>query len=420
MEMNSESSIYHGSADLPALKAIIRNLRELPRALSWSAALSGLLIVLISCTGPVAMVVQAANAGNLTNAQTATWLWSCWIGSGLFGLYLSLRLRMPIIGAWSTPSIALLLTGLAEHSLRDAVGAYFIAAVVIILIGVTGIFKRILMLAPPPVIMAMLAGVLFEFGVGVFKVLPDQPGIIIAMVAGYFVARRFGWRAPVLASLFAGLVVAFALREVHSPHLHVALAKPEWVNPTFSVSALITLAIPLILLTLTSQYAPGMAVMTTYGYEAPINRSLVTGGVLSLASAGFVGSGVNSAAITAAIGAGDHAEPDKTRRYTAGVVCGIAYVAVGLLGSTLLGLFGALPAPLLAALAGLGILPAIGNSAHEAMANPEYREAALITLLVTVSGIHPLQLGSPFWGLLAGIATHQMVSFGRRRGGAKA
>ncbi len=395
------------------LKSIWRNTQDLPRAISLSAAFSGLLIVLVSGTGPVAILLLAAKSGQLSNAQTSSWLWACWIGSGLYGLVLSLWLRIPMIGAWSTPSVALLVVGLSNHSLPQAVGAYFIAAAAVVVVGVTGIFDRILRLVPRPVIMAMLGGILFQFGLAIFQTLPDAPWIVIAMLVGYFAARRMQWRAPVLTSLLLGFAVAIPTHKLNSVSVHFSLAHPVWVTPHFSINSLITLALPMLLLTLTSQYAPGMAVLTASGYETPTNKSLVTGGLISLLGAGFLGSGVNSAAITAAIGAGEHAEPDKNRRYTAGVVCGLFYIFVGLFGSTMLGIFSILPAAMLAALGGLGLLPAIASSTADALADPDYREAAMVTFLVTISDIHPWGLGSPFWGLIAGIVAHQLVRLGK-------
>jgi benzoate membrane transport protein len=411
----AKSEEYLGTADIAAIPAIWKNLKEFPRALSWSAAMSGLLIVLISSTGPVAILLQAARAGHFTDRQTASWLFACWAGPGIFGLFLSLRLRMPVIGAWSTPSVALLVTGLATHNLREAVGAYFISAVLITIIGITGFLERILSAIPRPVIMAMLGGVLFEFGVNIFRTLPNEPVIVIAMVLGYFLARRFAWRAPVVTSAGVGLVLTIIAGKAHFSRFNFSIVHPVWVNPSFTISGLITLALPLTLLTLTTQYAPGLAVLTGAGYRAPVNRALVWGGLISVATAGMLGSGTNSAAITAAIGSGEQAEPDKTRRYSAGVVCGIFYLIVGILGATMLGLFGALPGAMLAALAGLGLLPAIANSTHDALEDPQYREAALITFLVTVSNIHPLKLGSPFWGLVAGFIVHYIVEFKGRK-----
>jgi benzoate membrane transport protein len=217
-----------------------------------------------------------------------------------------------------------------------------------------------------------------------------------------------------LTSLVLGLAIAFPLHKFNHVPLHIALVKPIWMAPHFTVAAVFTLALPMLLLTLTSQYAPGMAVLTSSGYEAPTNKALVAGGLVSLAGAGFLGSGVNSAAITAAIGTGEHAEPNPKRRYTAGVACAIFYIAVGLFGTTMVGAFSVLPAAMLAALGGLGLLPALASSTADALSDPGYREAAIVTFLVTISDIHPLNLGAPFWGLLAGVAAHQVVKLGKK------
>jgi len=409
------SDEYLGTASLSPLTALWKNLKEFPKALSWSAAMSGILIVLISSTGPVAIMIQAAKAGHFSERQTASWLFACWAGPGLMGLMMSLRFRIPIIAAWSTPSVALLVTGLATHKASEAVGAYFISSVLIFIVGATGLLEKILSVIPRPVIMAMLGGVLFEFGVNIFRTLPEEPIISTGMILGYFFARRMGWRAPVITSVIIGLILAIISGKFHNPHIHAGIVHPVWMNPTFSISGLITLAIPITLLTLTTQFAPGLAVLNAAGFRAPINQSLMFSGVLSFLTAGMLGSGVNSAAITAAIGSGEQAEPDKTRRYTAGVVCGIVYIIVGGLGATMLGLFGALPGAMLASMAGLALLPAIANSTHDALVDPQYREAALITFLVTVSNIHPWKLGAPFWGLVAGFVVHYIVEYKNKR-----
>ena len=262
--------------------------------------------------------------------------------------------------------------------------------------------------------MAMLGGILFNFGVGIFPSLIDEPAIVLTMIIFFFIGRRYAWRAPVVASFASGLLVSIILGKAHQPHLNVEWAHPVWVSPHFTVSAIATLGIPLLLLTLTSQFAPGMTVLNSFGYKAPVNRSLLTGGIISLVSAGFLSSGINSAAITAAIGSGDQAEPDKTRRYSAGIICGLGYTFLGIFGSTFLGFFGSIPTSMLMAIAGLALMPAIANSTHEALVDPQYREAALITLLITVSNIHVFKLGAPFWGLIGGVIVHQIVVFKRK------
>jgi len=260
----------------------------------------------------------------------------------------------------------------------------------------------------------MLGGVLFNFGVAIFPAAIKEPVVVLPMIIVFFIGRRYKWRAPVVAAFALGLLISALLGKAHQPDLNLSIVHPTWVTPHFTISAIITLSIPLLLMTLTSQYAPGMSVLTGFGYKAPVNRSLVTGGLLSFAGAGFLGSGVNSAAITAAIGAGDHADPDKSRRYTAGVVSGITYFIFGIFGAAFLGFLGSIPVAMLAAIAGLALMPAIANSTHEALVDPQYREAALVTLLITVSNISAFKLGAPFWGLVGGVIVHQIVVFKQR------
>ena len=387
------------------------SVKAFPRDLTFSAAFTGLLLVAIACTGPIAILLEAAKVGHLTPLQTASWICTSFIGSGVYGIALSLWFRAPMIGAFSTPSVALMIVGFTTHDIREAVGAYIIAAIATILVGLSGALDKLLKVVPRPVILAMLGGILFQFGLGIFTELPSAPVIVIAMIVGYFIARRMKWRAPVITSLVLAFPIAAITHRFNSVHFHFGVVHPTWVNPSFSVSALITLAFPMFLLTLTSQYATGMAVLKNDGFLQPVKASLVTGGLISLITAGYLDSGINSAAIIAAIGTGDHAEPNKKRRYTVGVMCGIFYIIAGVLGSTMLNLFAILPAALVATLGGLALLPAIASSTWGSLEDAEYREAALVTFLITISGIHPWNLGSSFWGLLAGVAVHYILTF---------
>ena len=406
--------MYTGTEDLSPLRAVAHNLRTLPKAISLGAAVAGVLTVLIGTFGTGPIIVQAAQAGGLTSDQTASWFFAVLVGSGIYGIYMSLRMRMPLLGAWSTPSTALLVTGLATHTINEAVAAYFIAAILLTIIGAAGLLEKILSVVPRPVTMAMLGGVLFNFGVAIFPAAIKEPAVVLPMIIVFFIGRRYKWRAPIVAAFAIGLLISALVGKAHQPNLNLSIVHPTWITPHFTIGAIFTLSIPLLLMTLTSQYAPGMSVLTGFGYKAPVNRSLVTGGLLSFAGAGFLGSGVNSAAITAAIGAGEHADPDKSRRYTAGVVSGLTYVAFGIFGAAFLGFLGSIPIAMLAAIAGLALMPAIANSTHEALIDPQYREAALVTLMITVSNISAFKLGAPFWGLVGGVIVHQIVIFNRK------
>lgn len=400
--------MYAGTKGDSALKAVLHNLRDLPSSFTLSALVSGFLVVLVAATGPIVIMLQAAQSGHFTVAQTATWICSSWTMSGLLGLYLSLRYRMPMIGSTSTAGIVLLVTALKTHTIQEAVASYIMVALLFIIVGVTNLMPRLMKAIPHQLVMAMLAGVLFNFGVSIFTHFASEPWIVSGMILAYFLARLLKSRTPVVAVLTVGVAVSLALGKIHLISPHFGFTHLIWTNPHFTVGSLISLALPIFLLTIATQFAPGFAVLKNNGYQAPHNQSLISSGVISLFTAGYLNSGVNTSAITASIAVGEHADPDRSTRYTAGVFTGIAYIAAGIVGVSILSLFNALPAAALAALAGLALFPALSNSLHDAFDEPHGREAALVTILVTISGVHPLQLGSPFWGLLAGIALYSL------------
>ncbi len=406
--------LERGTTDLPIFEALKINLKNLPKSFTWGALLSGFLIVLISTTGPIAILFQAAEAGNFTDRQLASWLLTVFIGSGLFGLVLTLRHGMPIIGAWAAATTALLVTGLTSHSYAEVLGSYVIASIALIVVGVTGLFGKLMSLVPRPVVMAMLGGVLFRFGVEVFSSLKTDALLGIGMILMFFIGKRFKWRAPVVPALLVGLVIAYLEKELVNPNIKVAITAPLWVTPEFTLGSVLTLALPIFLLVMTTQNATGTAVLYNSGYEPPINNVVTVGGIISLLSAPFGNSGVNISAMTAAIATQKDADPNPKTRYFAGFACGIFYIILGLFGATVMGFFGTLPPVLLAVLAGLALIPVIGSCTNEALENPEYREAGLVALLITVSGVSAFNLGSPFWGLVGGVLVHEILTRKRK------
>jgi len=408
-------NLERGTTDLPALKAIKQNLLGLPKAATWGAFFSGFLIVLITSTGPIAILFQAAEAGNLTDQQTASWLLTVFMGSGLFGLILTIRHGMPVIGSWAAATTALLVTGLTQHQYSEVLGAYVIASIALIIVGVTGLFEKLMYLVPRPVVMAMLGGVLFKFGVDVFSSLKSDAILGLGMVLTFYIGKRFKWRAPVVPALVVGLIIAFLESELVKPNVSITLTKPLFIMPEITLGSALTLALPIFLLVMTTQNATGTAVLYNSGYEPPINNVVTVGGILSLLSAPFGNSGVNISAMTAVIATSKDADPNPKTRYFAGVSCGIFYVILGLFGATVTGFFGTLPPVLLTVLAGLALLPVIGSCTNEALENPDYREAGLATLLITVSGISAFNLGAPFWGLIGGVIVHEKLTRKRKK-----
>ncbi len=402
------SSIEIGSTHLPVLKAISHNLRSLPRAASWTALLSGLLVVFVSTTGPIAILYQATDAAKLSTSLTNSWLFAVFMGSGLFGLFLSLRYGMPIIGSWASTTTALLVSGLVDHSFSDVIGAYIGASLLLMVVGYTGFFNRLMKSIPQPIIMAMLAGVLLVFGTRIFTSTQVNPILGFMMLVVYFVGRTMKLRAPLLGAFAVGLVTVILQSKVSLPSIPVRVVEPVWTNPTFSIGTFLTLTIPIFLMVMTTQNAPGLALLKAVDYEPPVNQIVHVGGFLSLLGAGFGGAGVNISAMTATIAISPESDPDPETRYFAGVVSGVAYCLAALFAGVFSTLYGAFPIELTAILAGLALLPVIMSALHDAVIDKDFRDAAVVTFLVTISGVSGWGVGAPFWGLIAGMVVSRI------------
>jgi benzoate membrane transport protein len=394
--------------------SILTNIRDLPRAFSLSSILSGFLVIVIGFAASLVIVFQAARNANLSEAQLSSWVLAITIGAGVASIVMSLWFRQPVTAAWSTPGVALLVTSLGSYEFGEAVAAYIVSALAIMLIGSSGLFGWIMARVPQPVVMGMLAGVLIRFGFGLFNVIPEQPVLVIGMILVYFLLRRVNFRAPTVIALLFGLVVAALSNSIQPDALTPALATPLWTVPIFTPEAMLGLALPLTALALTSQNAPGLAVLRNAGYDLRINGALVVTGLVSLLGAPFGGHGVTLAAITAALVTGPEAHPDKDKRYSAGVAAGIWYIVVGIFGATLVSLFTALPPALIAAAAGLGLANAIMSSLASSMSDPQQREGGLIALLCTAANFTLFGIGAPFWGLVFGVLTHGIINWGKK------
>lgn len=389
-------------------------MKGLLRDFSLSAAVAGFIATVISYAGPLVIIFQAAESAGMSHAVLSSWVWAISIGSAVLGIVLSLRYRVPIIIAWSAPGSALLVSLLPQISLNEAVGAYIVASLIIFLVGISGAFDRIISKLPAAIAAGMLAGILFSFGTGLFVSLQAKPFLVLAMFATYLLVKRVLPRYAVMAVLLVGCSIAFVTGDLRQEALVIGLAMPVWISPEFSLSASLNIALPLVMVALTGQFVPGMAVLRGAGYQTPASPIITSSALGSLLLAPFACHGLNLAAITAAICTGREAHEDPARRYVAGVVGGVAYLLLGLFGATLVSLFTAFPKELIAALAGLALFGAIASSLAGAMAQPADREAALITFLVTASGMSFLGLSAAFWGLMFGIAAHLLLSVRRK------
>jgi len=373
---------------------------------SLSAVVAGAIAVIVSYAGPLIIVFQAASAAHLPTEVISSWIWAISIGSGVTGLILSWRLRVPVITAWSTPGAALLVGLLPGVTINEAVGAYIVSSLIIAVIGLSGAFDKLIGKLPRSIAAAMLAGILFHFGAEMFVSIQLQPTLVMAMFVTYLLFKRLLPRYAIVAVLVAGGAVAGMSGMLNGGDIVVSLAHPVLITPAWSWHAIINIALPLTLVTLTGQYVPGMAVLRSSGYATPARPIVSMTAIASVLLAPFGSHGVNLAAITAAICTSEEAHREKSKRYIAGVACGIFYIVMGIFGATLASVFTALPKELIISLAGLALFGAISTGLTGAMADEKQREAALITFLVTASGMNFLGMASVFWGLIFGLAAH--------------
>jgi benzoate membrane transport protein len=385
--------------------------------ISLSAIVAGLVAVLVSFGGTAVLMVQAGHTAGLDAARIGSWLGSICLALGLGGAYLSLRTRLPIVLAWSTPGAALLITALAGVPFGEAVGAFVVAAALALVCGVFGWVDPIARRIPPQIASAMLAGVLLNFGVGVFGAMGRQAVLVLPMALTYLVFKRYAARYAILAVLATGLAVAAALGLLRLDSAGWRLTEFVWTTPVFTWRGVVSLAIPLFVVGMASQNLPGLAVLQAAGYQqVPASRIIGVSGGIGLLAAPFGAHSVTLAAIIAAICAGNEAHPDAARRYVAAVVYGVTYIVLSVAAGAVAVFFQAMPPALIATLAGLALLAPIMGGMAAAMQQPEGREAALITLLATASGMSFWGVGSAFWGLVAGLVAHWIIA-GRRRGG---
>ena len=397
-----------GTSNFSVIKAIIYNSKRLPISFTWPALVSGSLVVFISTTGPIAILYQAAAAAKMPVEIINSWLFAVFLGSGLFGLLLSLRFGIPIVGSWASTTTALLVTSLVEHKFSDVIGAYFGASVILIVVGFTGIFSRIMNLIPNPIIMAMLAGVLLTFELKMVYSTKINPLLGIIMIFCYVLGKNLNWKAPLLVAFFIGLAALSINGQIKLPHLSFSITQPIWTNPTFSVSTFFTLTIPIFLMVMTTQNAPGIALLRAVNYQPPINQIVYVGGILSFLGAGFGGAGVNLSAMTATLAISPDTDPNPKTRYFAGVISGVVYLIAAFFAGIFSTLFGTFPIELTAVLAGLALLPVITHALSNSLENREQRDAAIMTFFVTASGFSAIGIGAPFWGLLAGLLINQL------------
>jgi benzoate membrane transport protein len=367
----------------------------------FSVIASAVVAAVVGFGGTLALIIAAAQALGATQAETASWVTAICLAMFVATGYLSSRYKMPIIAAWSTPGLALI-GGSIGFTMQQAVGAFIITAIAIIITGLVKPISALVSKIPASIASGMLAGVLFAFLTGAARTVPVDPLFVLPLVALFFIIRLFNPAMAVLAALFGGVLYAFLSGRVVSVP-SIELSTLTLIMPVFDARAMIGLALPLYLVTMASQNLPGFAVLRAAGYEPPTAAALQVTGLVSLISAPFGAHTSNMAAISAAICTGPDAHPDPEKRWLTGPFYALSYLIFAIFGASLVALFAVLPAPLIALVAGLALIGAFTNAMSLALKIEHERLAATVTFAVTASSITIGGIGAAFWALVAGL-----------------
>lgn len=376
--------------------------------------LSGFIAVLVGYASSAAIIWQAAIAAGATTGQIAGWMTALGIAMGVSTLALSVWYRAPILTAWSTPGAALLVTGLQGVTIQDAIGVFIVANALIVLCGVTGLFARLMQIIPHSLASAMLAGILLRFGLQAFNSLNNELLLCASMLLAWLVLKVVAPRYAVIAAMLVGIAIALLKGDIVTNDIDLSPVMPEFIAPHFSLAHSISIALPFFLVTMASQNAPGIATMKASGYSLPVSPLIIFTGLLALLFSPFGVYSICIAAITAAICQSPDAHPDARRRWLAAAAAGMFYLLAGVFGGSVTGLMAALPASWIQMLAGLALLGTISGSLYQALLHEAERDAAIVTFLVTASGLTLLGIGSAFWGLIAGGICYAVLRLSRR------
>ena len=377
---------------------------------SISATLAGFLAVLISYSGPLVIFFYAAKSADVSPEILSSWVWAISIGAALSGIYLSWRYRTPIVTAWSAPGTALLILLFPGLTINEAIGSYLVAALITLVIGISGSFDWLIKRIPKGISAGMLAGILFQFSLNAFKSVEHMPALSMLMIACYVLAKKYAPRYLIILVFITGLMTLLLDSGVNLSSIPFHITYPTFISPAWSLEATLSFTLPLVLVSLTGQFLPGMTILKMAEYKISAKPIMVVTGIVSLVMAFFGGISTVIAAITAAICTGKDAHPDHDKRYVAGIANGVFYLIGGIFSASIVGLFTNLPTTFIAVLTGLALLSAISTNVLIAVEDQQHRESALLTFLVTSSGMTLFGIGAAFWGVVLGLTMHLVLT----------
>lgn len=367
-----------------------------------SLIVSALVATLVGLGNTLTVIPAAAGAIGATGPETSSWVASICLSVAATSVFLSVHYRMPIVAAWSLPGAALVASFGPGIDMATASGAFVVAGIFMTACAAIRPLGAFVSRIPGTVAAAMLAGVLLRFVTSLAESATAEPILVLPATVLYFIVRRLAPNWAVLAAFLSGAISSVVLQRV-GPIGAPQLSTLVWTTPRFEISTLIGLGLPLFLVTFAAQNLPGFAVLRVSGYEPPVRPILATMGLASVVSAPFGAHATNLAALTAALCTGPDTHPDPKRRWVVGVIFGGLHLLLAAAGASLVGVFAAFPPSFISTVAGLALLSPLSGSLSAALAVENHRIAAVATFATTASGISVLGLGSPVWGLAAGL-----------------
>lgn len=374
---------------------------------------AGLTAVTVGYSSSVVIIIDVARKAGASDDMVISWLFALGLGMGITCILFSWLTKLPVVTAWSTPGAAFLLTSIGDYSLSEAIGAFVICAMLSLVTAQSRTLLNQISRIPPAISSALLAGILLPICLSIFTDVNEAPHLVALFISAYLIGSRLFPRYLMLLllvmsvgiSLFMGSASGVVALSSTSSGLSAIFTLPEpiWVTPTFSLSATIGLAFPLFLITTLSQNLPGIAIHHAHGYT-PDHKPILSGiAIVQGLLAPFGGFTFNLAAITAALCMGEQADNDKSQRYRAAMVAGVAYLFMGLLASVVVALFVSMSSIIIHLLAGLALLATLQGAVVRAVEVEAHRAAALLTLLCTASGFSLYSMTSAVWGLGLGL-----------------
>ncbi|MGC5615393.1 benzoate/H(+) symporter BenE family transporter [Georgenia sp. Z1491] len=392
--------------------------RDLPKHLNISTVGAGLIAAIFGCTGPALIVINGGQANGLSDVVISSWIFGIYVFGGLISFVMALYYKQPITGAYSIPGAVLVVAALAEYEFSQMVGAFLAAGVIVLVIGLTGLVRKVATWLPFPIVMAMIAGALIRFGTGVVDAAVALPVVVGAAIAGYLMLSRFIKAVPgVVGALVAGAIAAAVTGSFTPLESNLALTAPELVMPSFDVSAILAVGVPLAFLVIGAENAQAMGVLMVERYRPPFNSMTVISGVGGILAPLFGGHNANIAGPMTAICSSEQAGANKDGRYAATAVNGVLFAVFGIFASVAVAIVGTLPPELTAALAGLAMIGVLLQAFQSSFRERRFQVGALVALVIAMSGVSILHISAPFWALVGGVLTSLVLEqkdFSRR------